>query len=203
MEEQNNPYRNQKQSQKKFGMNPYQNTQNQHTSSSQYTNPGQYNQDRNDYRQNEEYKQNLRYGQYGQQERNNQNLHYKQPGSQQNFQYQEKKDKNKMIKNPEMNIDHGIEMNDRDYLNDILATEKYLTDGFNTFAREASHTELHNDIRNILDETHDCAREIFNLMFKDGFYSFQAASQQEINQTEQKFSKYLSQQDPYQGNMGQ
>src|SRR5690554_3191353 len=83
-----------------------------------------------------------------------------------------------MIKNPNINIaqNKSQDMNDRDYLNDILATEKYLSAAYNTFLLEISHTELHTDVKQILSETHDCAREIFNLMFENGFYSFQSAS---------------------------
>ncbi len=180
-----------------------QNTQSQYTGQSQY-NPNQY-------VQRNPHMQNVPQNQYDQQQTRNQNQynqvglqHLRQPanrGSQANQTNQQSvKQQSKMIKNPEKNIVHSPEMNDRDYLNDILATEKYLTDGFNTFAREASHTELHNDVMTILNETHDCTRDLFNLMFEDGFYSFQGASGQEVQQAQQKFSKYLSQQDPYGSN---
>ncbi len=171
----------------------------------------QYNTGQNQYSQGN--LQNMQHGQYGQQQQRNQNPNFNQRRPQQFTQYQANQETQlnqqstnqqaKMIKNPEKNIVHSPEMNDRDYLNDILATEKYLTDGFNTFAREASHTELHNDVMTVLNDTHDCTRDLFNLMFKDGFYSFQGASGQEVQQAQQKFSKYLSQQDPYgTNNMG-
>ncbi len=178
-------------------------------SQSQYTGQSQYNQ--NQYGQRSPHMQNIPQGQYGQQQTKNQNQfnhgglqHLRQAGNLQNQRNQQfNNQQSKMIKNPEKNVTHSPEMNDRDYLNDILATEKYLTDGFNTFAREASHTELHNDVMTILNDTHDCTRDLFNLMFKDGFYSFQGTSGQEVQQAQQKFSKYLSQQDPYgTNNMG-
>ncbi|MFP4661821.1 MAG: spore coat protein [Halanaerobiales bacterium] len=160
------------------------------------------------YGQGDQYSPPMQYGQYGQPQNQNKSQHHHQQNKQQYQQnppqynqyqtgQQQAGQQANMIKNPEKNIVHGPEMNDRDYLNDILATEKYLTDGFNTFVREASHTELHNDVKTILTDTHECTRDIFNLMFKDGFYSFQGASGQEIQQTQQKFSKYISQQDPY------
>lgn len=154
--------------------------------------------------------QNIHSGQYGQQTGSQNQYNLRQPVSQQNIQgqyYQQNQQQNQQsmmqqsntIQNPEKEIlaNTSPEMNDRDFLNDILATEKYLTDGFNTFAREASHNDLHNDIRTILNETHDCERDLFNLMFKDGFYSFQTATDQEIQQAQQQFSNYLSVQDPY------
>ena len=38
-------------------------------------------------------------------------------------------------------------MNDRDIINDVLATEKYLTDNLNIFARETSYANLHSDVK--------------------------------------------------------
>lgn len=89
------------------------------------------------------------------------------------------------------------DMNERDYLNDILANQKYLTDNFNVFAREASHEDLYNDVKQILMETHDNTRKLFNLMFEEGYYKLQAAQKEEIQQTQQQFSNYLDSQKPY------
>jgi spore coat protein CotF len=91
----------------------------------------------------------------------------------------------------------GAEMNERDFLNDILATEKYLTDNFNIFVREASNQILHQQTMKILNESHVTARNLFNLMFRKGWYSLTAAGQQELRQTGQQFQNYKSQ-EPYQ-----
>lgn len=85
------------------------------------------------------------------------------------------------------------EMNDRDFLNDGLSTCKYLTDSLNVALREASHNQLYNDILQILQETHNSSRELFNLMFKNGWYKLEAEDQQKIDQAYQQFSNYSSQ----------
>ena len=54
------------------------------------------------------------------------------------------------VKNPSTSFNKGPEFNDRDRLNDMLATEKWLTDGFNVFVRETSHKDLYNDILHVL-----------------------------------------------------
>ena len=77
---------------------------------------------------------------------------------------------NPTIKNPSAQFEKGPEFSDRDRLNDMLATEKYLTDGFNVFVREASHKNLFDDVLQILNETHHAA-DVFNLMFQKGWYS--------------------------------
>lgn len=101
-----------------------------------------------------------------------------------------------MIQNPKPASEpqvKGPQMNDRDYLNDILATEKYLTDSFNTAVREASHDSLHRDMMTILQETHQAQRNAFNLMFQKGWYKLEAEQQQKLDQAYQQFSGYSSQ----------
>ena len=91
----------------------------------------------------------------------------------------------------------GPEMNDRDRINDVLSMEKYLTNSFNIAAREASHPALHQDIMTVLNETHQCQYEIFELMFRQGHYVLEAEQHQHLDQAYQQFSGYSSQ-FPYQ-----
>jgi spore coat protein CotF len=91
----------------------------------------------------------------------------------------------------------GPQMNDRDFLNDGLATCKYLTDSLNVAVREASHEQLHADMLQILMETHQSARNLYNLMFQKGWYKLEAEQQQKLQQAYQQFSGYSSQ-FPYQ-----
>lgn len=93
----------------------------------------------------------------------------------------------------------GPQFTDRDYVNDALTTEKYLTDSLNIFSREASHQTLHSDVNAMLMETHGCARDLFNLMFRKGWYKLEPESQQKLQKTQQQFSNYQTQL-PY-GNM--
>ncbi|MBT2755036.1 spore coat protein [Mesobacillus foraminis] len=88
-------------------------------------------------------------------------------------------------------------MNDRDFLNDGLSTCKYLTDSLNIAVREASHEQLYNDMAEILKETHDSCRNMFNLMFQHGWYKMEAEDQKKIDQAHKQFSNY-STQFPYQ-----
>ncbi len=106
-----------------------------------------------------------------------------------------------VIRNPnagELPKAKGPQMNDRDILNDVLATEKYLTDNFNIFAREASYPALHNDVEGILCDTHKAARDSFHAMFQRGWYVLEGVDKQKIQHDQQQFSNYLTQ-FPYQG----
>jgi hypothetical protein len=82
-------------------------------------------------------------------------------------------------------------------INDILATDKYLTDGYNVFAREASHQSLHQDVLGLLNETHQCARKAYETMFRKGWYALETAQAQQVQQSQQQFAGYMSQ-FPYQ-----
>lgn len=97
------------------------------------------------------------------------------------------------IANPEQSQVKGPELNDRDRLNDILATEKYLTDSLNTAVREASHDQLFQATLQILNESHQAARNIYNLMFEKGWYTIESEQQQKINQIKQQFQGYTNQ----------
>ena len=99
------------------------------------------------------------------------------------------------IKNPSTGVPKvkGPEFNDRDIVNDALAMEKYLTDSYNTFVREASHQALHQIAMNNFADSHNTARELYNVMFAKGWYELSSASRQEVSQAQQKFSNYQSQ----------
>ena len=90
----------------------------------------------------------------------------------------------------------GPEMNERDFLNDVLATEKYLSDNYNIFAREASNRVLHDRALTILTEIHVAARNAYDLMFEKGWYVLTAAPQDQIAQTGQQFQNYRTQEPP-------
>ncbi|MEJ8546830.1 spore coat protein [Brevibacillus borstelensis] len=87
----------------------------------------------------------------------------------------------------------GPQMNDRDFINDGLATCKYLTDSLNVAVREASHQQLYADLLQMLNETHQSARDMYNLMFQKGWYKLEAEEQQKLQQAYQQFSGYSTQ----------
>jgi len=114
---------------------------------------------------------------------------------------QQQQQQNK-IKNPQTNLAQGKgpQINDRDNLNLALAQEKYITDNFNVFVREASHRQLHTDVMRIFIETHAMTRELFNLMFRKGWYTLEGEQKQKLAQSYQKFQGY-SNQFPYSNQM--
>ncbi|MFC4387118.1 spore coat protein [Gracilibacillus marinus] len=97
------------------------------------------------------------------------------------------------VQNPETQITKTTAMNDRDFINDILATEKYLTQAYSTALNEASNQTLYQDILHIFEDTQNCQRELYNMMFKHGWYSLDKATIQACEQSYQQFQQYKSQ----------
>lgn len=87
----------------------------------------------------------------------------------------------------------GPEMSDQDRINDMLATEKYLTTAYNTAVNEASCDQLYRTQMTFLNELHQCQRDLFSLMQRRGWYTIDQAQTQDIVQTAQKFSNYRTQ----------
>jgi len=105
----------------------------------------------------------------------------------------------RQVQNPEAQVPKTPQMNERDFLNDMLTTEKYMTLSYSVFLHEASNQPLYQDILNIFTETQNCQRDLYNVMFKKGWYKLEAADPQKLQQTHQQFQGYTNQ-FPYQGN---
>lgn len=76
---------------------------------------------------------------------------------------------------------------DRDMMNDALSSQKFITEGYNTFANECATATLKTDFMNILNEEHQIQHELFLEMQKRGWYQVEAADQNKIQQEKQKY----------------
>ena len=97
------------------------------------------------------------------------------------------------IQNPESQVPKTPEMNERDFINDLLTTEKYMTTSYTMALHEASHKGLYEDLMTIFTETQNSQRDLYNLMFQKGWYSIEAADQQKLQQSYQQFQGYTNQ----------
>lgn len=97
-----------------------------------------------------------------------------------------------MVNNPETEIPKNTEMNDSDYLNDVLATEKNLGNNYAAAMSEASNDQLYENINGIFGETKDCGRDLFDLLFKKGWYKLEKADQNKINTASQEYEQKLN-----------
>lgn len=100
---------------------------------------------------------------------------------------------NQKIQNPKVETPTTPQMNERDFLNDMLTTEKYMTTSYSFALNEASHQALYDDLSTICQETENMQREVYNLMFKKGWYSLEGESPQKLQQSYTQFQGYSSQ----------
>ena len=97
------------------------------------------------------------------------------------------------IKNVKTEVPQTPQMNDRDFVNDLLSTEKYLTSSYSVALNEASHDSLHQDLLTIFNETQNAQRDLFELMFQKGWYTLEAEDDNKIQQAYQQYQSYASQ----------
>ena len=76
---------------------------------------------------------------------------------------------------------------DREIMDDILSSQKHITDVYKTFSNECTNQQLQTDMLNILKEEHAIQFSVFSEMQKRGWYSPAAAQAQMINETKTKF----------------
>lgn len=77
---------------------------------------------------------------------------------------------------------------DKDILTDVLSSQKFVTDGYNTFTNECATPAVRTDFVNILNEEHMIQSEVFTEMQGRGWYATEAADQNKVNQAKQKYT---------------
>lgn len=89
---------------------------------------------------------------------------------------------NNKVQNPKIELDSSIEMNDENYLNDILETEKNMSVNFTYALNEASNDTLFNEIYEMFKQIKEAQRNLFELSFRKGFYTLEKAETNKINE---------------------
>ncbi|TSB48250.1 spore coat protein [Alkalicoccobacillus porphyridii] len=97
------------------------------------------------------------------------------------------------IQNQEVQYPKNTHMTDREFITDMLTTEKYITSAYDIAENEASHSQLYQDINMIYQESQDCQRHLYTLMFQKGLYAIESESPQKLQQSYQQFSGYSNQ----------
>ena len=87
---------------------------------------------------------------------------------------------NNKVQNPKIELDSSIEMNDENYLNDILETEKNMSVNFTYALNEASNETLFNEIYEMFKQIKEAQRNLFELSFRKGFYTLEKAETNKI-----------------------
>ena len=82
---------------------------------------------------------------------------------------------------------NNASFSDKDIMTDLLSSQKFVTDGYNTFTNECACPSLRSDMLNILNDEHHIQSDVWTEMNKRGWYPTEAADQNKINQVRQKY----------------
>ncbi len=86
------------------------------------------------------------------------------------------------------------QMQEQEVFNDVLSSQKFITETYNTFANECVTPNIRSEFMKILTEEHQIQAEVFDEMSKRGWYQIPPAEQQKIQQAKQKFQNSNPQQ---------
>lgn len=87
---------------------------------------------------------------------------------------------NNKISNPQKEVPNTIELNDKDYLNDLLSCLKEMEKNYTTAKTEASNEILYKEIKNMCEDIAIMQRKTYELMFKNGWYVLEKAETTKI-----------------------
>ena len=90
-------------------------------------------------------------------------------------------DNSNKICNPKTEVPTGKTLNDKDYLNCLLSTLKEMVKNYSVALTEASNENLYNNYKEMFDKYSKMQREVYELMFRNGWYSLEKAEMQKIN----------------------
>ena len=92
---------------------------------------------------------------------------------------------NNQIKNPKTKTPKGMTLNDKDYLSSLLTCLKELSKNYVIAMTEASNENLYNNYLETFLSISSLQREVYELMFKNGWYIIE---QSETNKIKDKYN---------------
>ncbi len=88
---------------------------------------------------------------------------------------------NNQIKNPKVETPTGMTLNDKDYISSLLSTLKQLVKNYAVSLTEASCEELYEEYKEMFDTYSSLQREVYELMFRKGWYVLEQADTNKIS----------------------
>lgn len=89
---------------------------------------------------------------------------------------------NNEIKNPQQQVPTGTQLNEKDYMNSLLTCLKEMEKNYAIVLTEASNETLYQKYKEMFDVYASLQREVYELMFRKGWYTLEQAAEQKINQ---------------------
>ena len=100
---------------------------------------------------------------------------------------------NNKVQNTKVEVPSTIEMNNENYLNDILETEKNMSVNMTIALNEASNKMLFDQIFEIYKDVKLAQRDLYNMAFQKGWYSLEKAENTKIDEKLNELNQKLNQ----------
>lgn len=84
------------------------------------------------------------------------------------------------IQNEKVEVPSTVELNDENYLNDILISLKNLVSNYACALNEASNMNYYNVVKQLFDETSTLQRNFFDGLFQRGWYCLEKADNSKL-----------------------
>ena len=98
---------------------------------------------------------------------------------------------NNQISNPKTEVSKGTKLNDKDYMNSLLSSLKEMVKNYSVALTEASNETLYSEYKTMFDEYSKLQREVYEVMFRKGWYSLEKAEQQKLDKKYQTLNQEL------------
>ena len=95
------------------------------------------------------------------------------------------------ISNPKVEVPTGMELNDKDYISDLLSCLKAMVKDYMVALTEASNEKLYQQYKGMLDHLSELQRQTYELMFRYGWYCLEKAEDLKITNKYQMLSQEL------------
>lgn len=82
--------------------------------------------------------------------------------------------------------------NDEQKMTDLLCSEKYMTEVYNTFCCETATPTVRSCLCSLLQDSHRIQEEIFHEMSSRGWYPVDSAEDSKIHSARMKFEKNVT-----------
>ena len=88
---------------------------------------------------------------------------------------------NNQICNPKTEVPKGTNINDKDYMNSLLSSLKEIVKNYSVVLTEVSNENLYNEYKTMFDEYSKLQREVYETMFRKGWYTLEKAEKQKLD----------------------
>lgn len=96
---------------------------------------------------------------------------------------------NNKVSNPKVEVSKGIGLNDKDYITSLLTCLKDMEKNYVIAMTEASNKYLYDKYKEGFMSIATLQREVYDLMFRYGWYQLEKAEEQKIDQKYQMLNQ--------------